>query len=128
TLRAGGLLPRRRALAKINPAMPRTGPETEVPLDRFDQIVTVDDPIIEYLHEPLGQTAEQIARYVARIIEDGATLQIGLGRVPNEMLRFLGERRDPGVHSDVITPPPLDLLERGSLARAPKGFHPGPNV
>jgi hypothetical protein len=44
-----------------------------------------------------------VARYVARIIDDGATLQIGLGRVPNEMLRFLGDRRDLGIHSDVIT-------------------------
>ena len=119
------LLSARRVIAEINPAMPRTGPQTEVPLDRFDQIVTVDDPIIEYLHEPLGQTAEQIARYVARIIEDGATLQIGLGRVPNEMLRFLGERRDLGIHSDVITEPLVDLVERGIVTGARKGLHQG---
>src|SRR5262245_13113748 len=117
------LLSARRVIAEINPAMPRTGPQTEVPLDRFDQIVTVDDPIIEYLHEPLGQTAEQIARYVARIIPDGATLQIGLGRVPNEMLRFLEDRRDLGIHSDVITEPLVDLVERGVVTGARKSLH-----
>ena len=85
----------RTVIAEINPRMPRTGPESEVPVARFDHVVAVDDPIIEYLHEPLGRHAERIARYVARIIDDGATLQIGLGRVPNEMLRFLGNRRGP---------------------------------
>jgi acyl-CoA hydrolase/RimJ/RimL family protein N-acetyltransferase len=119
------VLSARRVIAEINPGMPRTGPQSEVPLDLFDQIVAVDDPIIEYVHEPLGQTAERIARYVARIIEDGATLQIGLGRVPNEMLRFLGERHDLGIHSDVITEPLVDLVERGIVTGARKSLHPG---
>jgi acyl-CoA hydrolase/RimJ/RimL family protein N-acetyltransferase len=119
------VLSARRVIAEINPAMPRTGPRTEVPFDRFDEVVGVDDPIIEYLHEPLGPTAERIAKYVARIIEDGATLQIGLGRVPNEMLRFLGDRRDLGIHSDVITEPLVDLVERGIVTGARKGLHRG---
>jgi acyl-CoA hydrolase/RimJ/RimL family protein N-acetyltransferase len=119
------VLAARRVVAEINPRMPRTGPESEVPFERFDQVVAVDDPLIEYLHEPLGPTAERIARYVARIVEDGATLQIGLGRVPNEMLRFLGDRRDLGIHSDVITEPLVDLVERGVVTCARKTLHPG---
>jgi acyl-CoA hydrolase len=119
------VLSARRAVAEINPNMPRTGVASEIPLDRFDQVVAVDEPVIEYLHEPLGPEAERIARYVARIIEDGATLQIGLGRVPNEMLRFLRERRDLGIHSDVITEPLVDLVERGVVTGARKSLHPG---
>jgi acyl-CoA hydrolase/GNAT superfamily N-acetyltransferase len=119
------VLSARRVIAEINPAMPRTGPHAEVPLERFDEIVMVDDPIIEYLHEPLGPTAERMAKYVARIIDDGATLQIGLGRVPNEMLRFLGDRRDLGIHSDVITEPLVGLVERGIVTGARKGLHQG---
>ena len=115
----------RTVIAEINPHMPRTGPESEVSFDRFDQVVAVDDPVIEYLHEPLGPAAEQIARYVARIIGDGATLQIGLGRVPNEMLRFLGDRRDLGIHSDIITEPLVDLVEQGVVTGARKSLHPG---
>jgi acyl-CoA hydrolase/RimJ/RimL family protein N-acetyltransferase len=115
----------RHVIAEVNPHMPRTGPESEVAFDRFDQVVAVDGPVIEYLHEPLGPVAERIARYVARIIEDGATLQIGLGRVPNEMLRFLGERRHLGIHSDVITEPVVDLVERGVVTGARKSLHAG---
>src|SRR4029450_6386846 len=84
------VLSARRVIAEINPAMPRTGPHTEVPFDRFDGVGSVDAPIIEYLHEPLGPTAERIAKYVARIIEDGATLQIGLGGGAKEILAVLG--------------------------------------
>src|SRR5215470_17875141 len=57
------VLAARRVIAEINPAMPRTGPHTEVPFDRFDDVVSVEDPIIEYLHEPLVPTAERIAKY-----------------------------------------------------------------
>jgi RimJ/RimL family protein N-acetyltransferase len=85
----------------------------------------VDEPIIEYLHPEIGDTAERIARYVARIIDDGATLQIGLGRVPNEMLRFLGDRRDLGIHSDVITEPLVDLVARGVVTGSRKSIHRG---
>jgi acyl-CoA hydrolase/RimJ/RimL family protein N-acetyltransferase len=117
------VLAARTAIAEINPHMPRTGPHSEVPFDHFAHVVAVDEPVIEYLHAPLGSAAQQIARYVARIIPDGATLQIGLGRVPNEMLRFLGERRDLGIHSDVITEPLVDLVERGVVTGARKSLH-----
>src|SRR5919106_5043909 len=73
----------RTVVAEINPHMPRTGPESEVAIGDLHHIVRVDEPVIEYVHEPVGPAAERIARYVARIIDDGATLQIGLGRVPN---------------------------------------------
>jgi acyl-CoA hydrolase len=115
----------RRIIAEVNPHMPRTGAKSEIPIARIDHLVVVDDPVIEYLHEPLGAAAERIARYVARIIGDGDTLQIGLGRVPNEMLRFLTERRDLGIHSDVITEPLVDLVERGVVTGARKRLHRG---
>ena len=102
-----------RIVAEVNPNMPRTGPHSAIPLDRIDSIVAVDTPIIEYVHPPIGEVAEQIARYVARIIPDDATLQVGLGRVPNEMLRFLADRRAVRIHSDVLTEPIVDLVDRG---------------
>ena len=115
----------RRVIAEINPRMPRTRGTTSVPLSRFELVVEVDTPVIEYVHEPADDVAEKIARFVARIIDDGSTLQIGLGRIPNEMLRYLTSRHDLGVHSDVITEPLVDLIEKGVVTGARKTSNPG---
>lgn len=72
--------------------------------------------MIEYVHPAVGDAARQIARYVARLISDEATLQVGLGRVPNEMLRFLEERRGLRIHSDLIIDPVVDLVEKGVVS------------
>jgi acyl-CoA hydrolase len=103
----------RRVIAEVNSAMPRTHGESFVHLDRFDALVSVDVPVAEYRHPETGEIAERIARYIASIIDDGSTLQIGLGRVPNEALRHLRDRRDLGIHSDVITDAVVDLVEAG---------------
>jgi RimJ/RimL family protein N-acetyltransferase len=100
-------------IAEVNPAMPRTRGDSHVPTDRLDHVVEVDGPVVEYVHEPATGVAEQIARYVARLVDDHATLQVGLGRVPTEMLRHLHHRRDLSIHSDVITDPVIDLVDTG---------------
>jgi acyl-CoA hydrolase/RimJ/RimL family protein N-acetyltransferase len=103
----------RTVIAEVNPAMPRTHGESRIPADRIDHFVPVETPIIEYLHEPADGVAEQIARYVARLIDDRSTLQVGLGRVPNQMLTHLTNRRELSIHSDVITEPVADLVAAG---------------
>jgi acyl-CoA hydrolase/RimJ/RimL family protein N-acetyltransferase len=105
----------RTVIAEVNPAMPRTAGDSRIPLDQIDGFVPVDTPVLEYLHEPAGEVAEQIARYVARLIDDRSTLQIGLGRVPNEMLRHLTNRREMAIHSDVITEPIAELVAAGVI-------------
>jgi acyl-CoA hydrolase/GNAT superfamily N-acetyltransferase len=115
----------RVVVAEVNPRMPRTHGETRVPLERLDHIVAVDTPVIEYVHPSVGPAAERMARYVARIVDDGATLQIGLGRVPNAMLAHLTNRRDLGIHSDVITDPLADLIEAGVVTGTRKSDRPG---
>src|SRR6476660_1122779 len=103
----------RSVIAEINPAMPRTYGESMVHLNRFDALVMVDMPVAQYVHPNIGEVAERVARYIASIIDDGSTLQIGLGRVPNGALRHLRDRRDLGIHSDVITDGVVDLVEAG---------------
>lgn len=85
-------------IAEINPHMPRTEGETAIAIDDIDHLVEVGTPVIEYLHDPTDEVAERIARYVARIIDDGSTLQVGLGRVPNEMLKYLTNRQIGRAH------------------------------
>jgi RimJ/RimL family protein N-acetyltransferase len=79
--------------------------------------------VTEYVHPKVGEIAERIARYIASIIDDGSTLQIGLGRVPNEALRHLRDRRDLGIHSDVITDGVVDLVEAGVVTGRRKARH-----
>jgi acyl-CoA hydrolase/RimJ/RimL family protein N-acetyltransferase len=100
-------------IAEVNPAMPRTRGDSRIPVDRIDHLVPVDTPVTEYLHQPAEGVAEQIARYVARLVDDRSTVQIGLGRVPNEMLRHLRNRRELAIHSDVLTEPVVDLVADG---------------
>jgi acyl-CoA hydrolase/GNAT superfamily N-acetyltransferase len=105
----------RTVIAEVNPAMPRTAGDSRIPVDRIASFVPVDTAVVEYLHEPAGEVAEQIARYVARLIDDRSTLQVGLGRVPNEMLDHLTNRRDLAIHSNVITEPIVDLVAAGVI-------------
>jgi acyl-CoA hydrolase len=112
-----------RVIAEVNPAMPRTHGESFVHIDRFDALVDVDTPVTEYRHAESGEIAERVARYIAAIIDDGSTLQVGLGRLPNEVLRHLTDRRDLGIHSDVITDGIVDLVEAGVVTGRRKSHH-----
>jgi acyl-CoA hydrolase/GNAT superfamily N-acetyltransferase len=103
----------RTVIAEVNPAMPRTSGDSRIPVERIASFVPVETPVFEYLHEPADEVAEQIAGYAARLIEDRSTLQIGLGRVPNQMLAHLTNRRDLAIHSDVICEPLVDLVAAG---------------
>jgi acyl-CoA hydrolase/GNAT superfamily N-acetyltransferase len=100
-------------IAEVNPHLPRVRGDGLIPVSRIDHAVLVDTPVTEYLHDPAEGVAEQIARYVARLVDDRSTLQVGLGRVPNQMLRHLLNRHDLSIHSEVITEPVADLVERG---------------
>jgi acyl-CoA hydrolase/RimJ/RimL family protein N-acetyltransferase len=112
-------------IAEVNPHMPQTQGNSFVSLDDIDYFVPVETPVIEFLHQPVDAVAEQIARYIASLIEDGSTLQIGLGRVPNEMLKYLSGRKNLGIHSDLITDPLIHLIEEGVVTGRSKPIHEG---
>ncbi|MEJ6007872.1 GNAT family N-acetyltransferase [Paucibacter sp. AS339] len=106
----------RLVIAEVNPHMPRTMGDSTLHIGEIDHLVPVDTPVTEYLHPALQtEVIEKIARYISSIIDDGSTLQIGLGRFSNEALKYLSDRQDLGIHSDVITDAIIPLLERGIL-------------
>ena len=116
----------RLVVAELNPAMPRSMGDSTLHISQIHLLVPVDTPVIEYQHPPAAAAAmEQIARYVGGIIEDGSTLQIGLGRITNEALKHLADRHDLGIHSDVITDAIIPLLEKGILTGRAKSHQPG---
>jgi acyl-CoA hydrolase len=112
----------RAVIAEVNPAMPRTHGESFVHVNRFDALVKVDAPIAEYVHPKIGEVAERVACYIASIIDDGSTVQIGLGRVPNEALRYLKDRRDLGIHSEVVTSHVIAIALLPATASGRGGF------
>jgi len=116
----------RLVIAEVNPQMPRTLGDAMLHVGEIDHLVPVDTPVIEYVHpaQP-SEVVERIARYIGSVIDDGSTLQIGLGRFSNEALKYLTERQDLGIHSDVITDAIIPLLERGILTGRRKSTQVG---
>ena len=115
----------RKVIAEVNPNMPVTLGDSFLSVDRIDHMVYVDEPILEYQHSAPDDVAERIAQYIAGIIEDGSTLQIGLGRIPNVSLKYLKDRKNLGIHSDVITTPILELIDAGVITGSCKNLYPG---
>jgi acyl-CoA hydrolase/L-amino acid N-acyltransferase YncA len=111
----------RLVVAEVNPDMPRSMGNSTLHLRQIHHLVPVSTPVIEYQHPAAEeQVVEQIARYIGGVIEDGSTLQMGLGRVINQAMKHLVGRQDLGVHSDVITDAIIPLLEAGILTGARK--------
>ncbi|HEX5042880.1 MAG TPA: GNAT family N-acetyltransferase [Candidatus Polarisedimenticolaceae bacterium] len=113
----------RMVVAEVNPHMPWTHGDTFVHLSDIAHLVPVDHALPTFAHAVADDIAHQIARYIAGVIEDGSTLQIGLGRIPNQALRYLADRRDLGIHSDVITDGVAELIRAGVVTGARKTVH-----
>ncbi len=112
----------KQTIAEVNSNMPFTFGDSVVHLDNIDKLVISDSPIGEY-DPPVDDVARQIATYIAGIIEEESTLQIGLGHIPGAALRYLADRRDLGTHSDLITDSLLDLIQSGIVTGRKKTLH-----
>ncbi len=116
----------RLVLAEINPAMPRSMGDSALHIDDIDHWVPVPAHLIEHFQpEAQGEVVQAIACYISSIIDDGSTLQIGLGRFSTAALALLDDRKDLGVHSDVITDAIVPLLEKGVLTGRMKSQNRG---
>lgn len=115
----------RRVVAEINRLMPRTLGDSFIHISKLDACVEVDRPLDSYRDEPVGEVEERIGRHVAGLIEDGACLQLGIGGVSEAVLQRLGDKKDLGVHSEMISDGLQGLMERGIITGERKNFHPG---
>ena len=112
-------------IAMVNPRMPRTLGDTFVHVSPFTAIVEVDWPLPELKREGFGEVERRIGEHVAGLIEDGATLQMGIGAIPDAVLASLEGRRDLGVHTEMISDGVLEAWEKGLITGAKKSLHPG---
>jgi acyl-CoA hydrolase len=119
-------LPHTRILiAEINEQMPRTVGGPRLPLTAFAAVVETDRPLREPPTKPVDEVERAIARHVAGIIEDGATIQIGVGSLPSAVLEALAGHADLGLHSGMIADGVLSLIGKGVLTGARKEIDPG---
>jgi acetyl-CoA hydrolase len=114
-------------IAEVNEQMPRTLGDSFIHVSRLNYIVPVDYPISEL---PMGEgdsseVVEKIAGYIADLIPDGATMQLGIGAIPDAVLKFLFHKKDLGIHTELFSDGVIDLVDAGVLTNAQKTLHPG---
>jgi acetyl-CoA hydrolase len=115
----------RVVLAEVNAQMPRTLGDSFIHIGRLDHIVEVDYPLPEV---PLGGSSElhrRVGEYIAEMIPNGATLQMGIGSIPDAVLQNLNNHKDLGIHTELFSDGVIDMVDRGVITCAKKTFHPG---
>ncbi len=113
-------------IAQVNPQMPRTFGNSFVHVDNIDYLVWHEEPLQEYRPKIGDQdVASRIGYYVSQLVDDGATLQIGFGSLPYAILKSLENKRDLGLHTQLITDGFLPLLEKKVINNNKKSFVPG---
>jgi acyl-CoA hydrolase len=112
-------------LAEVNPRMPRTLGDSFIHVDRIARLVPVDDPLQEVPPEPIDEVCRQIGLHAASLIQDGACLQMGIGRIPDAVLFGLDDRNDLGIHTEMFSDGAMRLARAGVITGRKKTLLPG---
>jgi acyl-CoA hydrolase/RimJ/RimL family protein N-acetyltransferase len=112
-------------VAEVNPQMPRTLGDSFVHVSQLDALVESNMPIHEFELEPLSPESIKIGEFIASLIEDGSTLQTGMGEIPSAIMTALGDKKDLGMHTEMFTQAIIPLIEKGVLNCQQKTFMPG---
>jgi len=112
-------------VAQVNPLMPRTLGDSFIHVNDIDVVVDYEEPIIEWTYPEAREVHLRVAKNVARLVNDGATLQMGIGAIPDLTLGLLQDRVHLGVHTEVFSDGLVDLIEAGAVTCARKSIHPG---
>jgi len=115
----------RLVIAQVNPQMPWTLGDGLMHICDIDLLVPVDTPLIEVQPLELNDVTRRIGQYVAALVEDGSTMELGIGRIPQSVLEFLKDKKDLGIHTEMLTDAVVDLVESGVITGARKSFDLG---
>ena len=115
----------RVVIAEINEQMPRTLGDSFIHISRIHHAIPVNYPLAELPMGEPNELSKAIGRHVAELIEDGSTLQMGIGAIPDGVLNFLGDKRDLGVHTELFSDGVMDLVQRGVITNERKTLHAG---
>ncbi len=115
----------RKTIALVNPNMPRTHGDGFVHVSQFAAMVQTDAPLYDHQPPAIGELERAIGTHVASLIDDGATLQMGIGAIPDAVLSALGDHRRLGIHTEMFSDGMIPLVERGVVTGEAKRVHPG---
>lgn len=117
----------RIVIAEVNEQMPRTLGDSFIHVSRLTHIVPVNYPISELrmAEEGDGEVIEKMAKHIAGLIPDGATMQMGIGAIPDAVLKYLFDKKDLGIHTELFSEGVIDLVDAGVLTNARKSIHTG---
>ena len=115
-------------IAQINSYMPRVHGDGFINIADVDFVVTYDEPLLEYETTVPDEIARRIGKYVARLVEDGDTIQVGYGSIPNAILSGLTNKRHLGVHTELLTDGVVELMKRGVVDNTQKAINRGKTV
>ena len=117
-----------RVIVQVNANMPRVHGDTFVNIKDVDFIIPHDEPLLEYKEEVSSEICQGIGKYVARIVEDGDTIQVGYGNIPNAILLNLRHKKHLGVHTELLGPGIIQLMKEGVIDKSNKALNPGKTV
>ena len=112
-------------IAQVNPRMPRTHGDSFIHTSHIHKMVEIQTELPEHAPAELSEVEKQIGQHIAGIIEDGATLQMGIGSIPDAVLSCLGNHKDLGVHTEMFSDGVIPLVESGVINNSQKTIHPG---
>ncbi|MBP2033747.1 4-hydroxybutyrate CoA-transferase [Clostridium algifaecis] len=112
-------------IAEVNENMPRVMGDCFIHISDIDYIVESSRPVVEMQPSKIGEVEKTIGKYCASLIEDGSTLQLGIGAIPDAVLLFLKDKKDLGIHSEMISDGVVELVEAGVITNKKKALHPG---
>ncbi len=115
-------------IAEVTPHMPRTLGDSFIHVSKIDYMVECNSKPVIMQPPEITDSDEKIGRYCAELIKDGDCLQLGIGSMPDAILRFLMNKKDLGIHTEMFSDGVVDLVEAGVITCARKNFHPGKMV
>ncbi len=115
-------------IAQINPNMPRTMGDSFIHINKIKYCVNVDKELLTIPDIEIRDVHDKIGENIAELIEDGSTLQMGIGAIPDAVLNYLEEKQDLGVHTEMFSDGIVNLIEKGIINNEKKTLHPGKSV
>ncbi len=112
-------------IAQVNPRMPKTLGDSFINVYDIDLLVAVDTPLLESIPPEPTEVTRSIGEYVAALVDDGATVELGIGRIPQSILEFLKDKKDLGIHTEMFTDAIIDMIESGAVTGSRKSVDQG---